>query len=137
MGTEVVAPQKDVRDRKITVVGWVLFFVMWGVTVLVERSTQVRLQYVQYISAGLILLGINGARLTMGIPMSRLTLVIGLLAVSGGVLWQTRGEIPIYVMVLVTVASVLVVEGLLRLPGLLKGQAAAANTKGKSRRRKR
>lgn len=141
VGKQVVAPPGDARDKKITTAGWVLFFVMWGATVLVERTTQVRLQNVQYLAAGLILLGINGVRFAMAIPMSRLTLVVGLLALAGGILWQTQGEIPVYLMVVVTVASVLVVEGVLRLQGLLGPRAAGTTDGGAShgepRRRKR
>ncbi len=141
MGKNAVDLQKDGRDRKITTAGWVLFFVMWGATVLVERSSQVNLQNIQYVGAGFILLGINGTRLAMAIPMSRLTLVIGILAVAGGLLLQTQGELPIYAMVAVTVVAVAAAEGILRLQKLLRSRSVAAvaggQHKGRSRRRKR
>ncbi len=141
VGKDAVALQKDPRDKKIVTVGWVIFFAMWAVTFLVERTAQVRLESIQYLAAGLILLGMNGARFALGIPVSRITLVAGLLAAAGGILWQTQGEIPIYMMVAVTLVSLLVAEGILRAQIHLRGQGAPVNgagaSGGKSRRRRK
>ncbi len=114
MGKGAVALLKDPRDKKITTGAWALFFVMWGVTFLIERVTQFELRNVQYLLAGLILVGMNGVRFALGIPMSRLTLVVGLLAAAGGILWQTQGEVQIFMMVAVTLVSLLAAEGILR-----------------------
>jgi len=133
--------QRDARDKRITTTAWVLFFAMWGSTALVERLAQVDLRNLQYGAAGLILLGMNMARARLGIPMSRLTLVIGLLALSGGILWETMGQPQIYMMVGVTAVAVLAAEGALRLQARLGPSAETLvpvrPKGGRSRRRKR
>lgn len=129
MREETTGSDRGALDRKLTTAAWVLFFAMWGGTLLVERSTQIDLRNLQYVAAGVILLGLNGARYLKDIPMSRLTLVIGLLAVVGGALRQSLGEVSVIAMVLATLGSVALAEGILRLAG---GESAP---KGKLGRR--
>ncbi len=115
MQGEVASSGRSSVDKRLTTVAWVLFFAMWGLTLLVERSLGVSLQNYQYVAAGLILLGLNAARYLKGIPMSRLTVVVGFLAVAGGALTQYQGEFSVVGMLLVTLGSVLLSEGVLRL----------------------
>ncbi len=120
MGAEMIGSVKSAPDKRITTGAWVLFFVMWGATLLVEQLLQVNLLDLQYVAAGLILLGMNGARVLNGIPMSRLTLVVGLLAITGGGLQLAMGEQPsIVAIVLGAVVSLLLAEGILRLQTML------------------
>lgn len=101
-------------NTRFTTVAWVVFFAMWGLTFLAERSMQIDLRNQQYIGAGLILLGLNGARYLHKVPMSRLTVGIGMLAVAGGLLRQAMGEVSVVAMVGVTALSLLLAEGTMR-----------------------
>ncbi|MHB0869569.1 MAG: hypothetical protein ACYC5J_08950 [Chloroflexota bacterium] len=101
-------------NTRFTTVAWVVFFAMWGLTFLAERSMQIDLRNQQYIGAGLILLGLNGARYFHKVPMSRLTVGIGMLAVAGGLLRQAMGEVSVVAMVGVTALSLLLAEGTMR-----------------------
>lgn len=95
---------------------------MWGITLGIGVSSHADLRSLQYASVGLILLGLNGARYLRGIPMSRLTLVIGILALAGGLLRQLTGEISLLPIVAITVGSVILVEG------VMMGQGDATRT---------
>ena len=130
MPPERVRLDVSALDRKLTRVAWVIFLAMWGATLLVEVFAHVDLRSLQYLCAGLILLGLNGMRYVRGIPMSRLTLVIGMLAVAGGVLRQSTGEVSLMPAVLTTVGSVAVVELILRLQGGGRAKRSGPGRKG-------
>ncbi|MGE5618347.1 MAG: hypothetical protein ACM3US_03725 [Sphingomonadaceae bacterium] len=115
MAVEMTALDKSAQNKRLTTIAWVVFFAMWGLTALAERSMQVDLRSYQYIGAGLTLLGLNGARYLRDIPMSRLTLGMGVLAVVSGAVRQIVGEVSVVAMVGITLLSFLLAEAALRL----------------------
>lgn len=106
---------ETLRDRKLQWFTWAIFLLMWGGTFLVERFMAVDLRSLQYVAAGLILLGLNAARYLGAIPMSRLTLIIGFLALFGGLVRQFTGELTIIPIVLITAGSLLLAQGIMTL----------------------
>ncbi len=122
-------------NKKFTVVAWASFLVMWGVTLLVERFAQADLRNLQYVCVGLILLGLNGARFARSIPISRLTLVVGLLALLGGIVRQSSGELSVVSAVIITAASLLLTYGIMTRQGA--GSGSASRSQPGARRRNR
>lgn len=103
---------RDPRDRRITTIVWVVFLVMWGATFALQLALQVNLVNLQYVLAGLILLGLNGARFASGMLMSRLTLTLGFMAVAAGTVRHFAGELTIISAVITAVGCVLLAHGL-------------------------
>ena len=122
-------------NKKFTLVAWVAFLVMWGVTLLVERFTQADLRNLQYDCVGLILLGLNGARFVRSIPMSRLTLVVGLLALLGGIVRQFSGELNVISAVLITAGALLLAYGIMTRQGAWNGSVSSSRPGTRQRNR--
>jgi len=83
--TENEAGAESVRTRlskRLDDIGWALFFVMTGGLWLAPNDAVPRGAWL--IGAGLIMLGVNGARSANGLRVNRATLVLGVLAVLGG-----------------------------------------------------
>jgi hypothetical protein len=104
-------------DRKLATAAWVLFFVTWGLSQWAESNSGVSLRNQQYLCAGLILLGLNLARFLKAIPMSRLTLTVGLLAAVGGLYRLSSGDESLTPLIPIALLSGLAVEGLARWMG--------------------
>lgn len=104
---------KQALDKRLTVAAWAAFLAMWGVTLLAERLAQVDLRNLQYVCVGLILLGLNAARFARSIPMSRLTVVVSLLALLSGLVRQFNGELDVVSAVLITAGSLLLAYGIM------------------------
>lgn len=136
MAGDTMDLDRSALNKRFTTVAWVVFFAMWGVTYLAERSMQIDLRSQQYIGAGLILLGLNGARYFNKAPMSRLTVGIGFLAVAGGFLYQAMGEISVVAMVGVTALSLLLAEGIIRLQAREFATLAPAPQTGRKKPRR-
>lgn len=103
---------RDPRDKRFTTIVWVVFLVMWGTTLALQLALQVNLVNLQYVLAGLILLGLNGARFASGMLMSRLTLTLGFMAVAAGTVRHFAGELTIISAVITAVGCVLLAYGL-------------------------
>lgn len=102
-------------DKKLNWMAWVAFFVMWGATFLLQRLVGVDVRNLQYAAVGVILLVLNGSRYARGIPMSRLTVVIGFLALLGGAVRQMNGELDLIPILLITAGSLLLTQGVILL----------------------
>ena len=123
MGEKATNLDRLALNKKLTVVAWVVFLAMWGVTILAERFAGIDLRNLQYACAGLVLIGLNGARFFRSIPMSRLTLVVGFLALLGGAVRQFYGELSIISAVLITAGSLLLTYGIMTRQGAGNGSA--------------
>jgi hypothetical protein len=80
----VVDPDKAALNKRIETVAWGLFFVMLGCRLLVPDTAVP--SGVWSICIGLILIGLNVARYFFQIKMSGFTIVLGILAIIGGIL---------------------------------------------------
>jgi hypothetical protein len=67
-------------NHKIAVIGWSLLFIWWGVAILVGPITI----GLTSVGTGIIMLGVNAARLFSGQPTNRSTTVVGLIALVWG-----------------------------------------------------
>lgn len=102
-------------NKKMDYIAWGAFIAMWAATFVVQQVTHVDLRNGQYVAVGVILLGLNAARYFRGIPMSRITVVLGLLALAGGTVRQFNGELTVIPAVLITAGSLLLAQGILML----------------------
>ena len=79
-----VDPDKAALNKRLEAAAWGLFLIMLGGSFLVDPTVVPR--GVWTIGVGLIMLGLNLARYLSGIKMSGFTIVLGILAVVGGIL---------------------------------------------------
>ena len=77
-----------------------------------QLALQVNLVNLQYVLAGLILLGLNGARFASGILMSRLSLTAGFMALAAGIVRHFAGELTIISGAITAVGCVILAYGL-------------------------
>jgi hypothetical protein len=80
-------PEKAQLNKRMEAVAWGLFLIMLGGSLLVGRETVPKGWWT--IGVGAIMLGLNLARYLTGIKMSGFTVVLGILAVIGGILELT------------------------------------------------
>ena len=80
-------PEKAALNKRMEAVAWGLFLIMLGGSLLVGRETVPKGWWT--IGVGVIMLGLNLARYLTGIKMSGFTVVLGILAVIGGILELT------------------------------------------------
>jgi hypothetical protein len=81
---EPVDPDKAALNKRMEAVGWGLFLIMLGGSLLVGREVVPKGWWT--IGVGLILLGLNLARYLNGIKMSGFGVFLGVLALIGGIL---------------------------------------------------
>ena len=74
--------QKSALNKRLESIGWALFLIMIGGLWLVPGERVPKGTWL--IGAGLIMLGLNGARYVSGIKMSGFTIVLGVLALAAG-----------------------------------------------------
>jgi hypothetical protein len=85
-----VDPEKAQLNKRMEAAAWGLFLIMLGGSLLVGRETVPKGWWT--IGVGVIMLGLNLARYLTGIKMSGFTVVLGCLAVIGGILELTGKE---------------------------------------------
>jgi hypothetical protein len=81
---EPVDPEKAALNKRLEAVGWGLFLIMVGGSLLVDREVVPKGWWT--IGVGVILLGLNLARYLNGIKMSGFGVFLGVLALIGGIL---------------------------------------------------
>ncbi len=123
---EIKMNNQENLNHALAAIGWGLLFIWWGVVVLIDPITM----GTGAIGTGLILLGVNAARWTKGIPTRASTTTVGITALAWGILDQ--GRILLGLDGGVSFASFLIVIGVVvfLLP-LLKAPRAAAEGLGK------
>jgi hypothetical protein len=80
-------PEKAALNKRMEAAAWGLFLIMLGGSLLVDRDVVAKGWWT--IGVGVIMLGLNLARYLTGIKMSGFTVVLGILAVIGGILELT------------------------------------------------
>ena len=102
-------------DRNFDAVGWGALFIWWGISVLV---TSLPVGTVA-IGTGVILIGVNVARKLSGVPISRFSTTVGILAfVWGvlelvGVLLSLPFELPIFAVLLIVLGVIVLLPELM------------------------
>ncbi len=100
--------EKPNQKRDFDAIAWGAFFILWGITELVPALPH----GTGALGIGLILLGMNAARHLSGIPTSRFTITVGILAVVwggldlAGVLLSLPFEIPVFAILLVVLGVI-------------------------------
>jgi uncharacterized membrane protein HdeD (DUF308 family) len=94
--------------RNYDVIGWGVLFIWWGISVLV---TSLPVGTVA-IGTGVILIGVNLARKLSGVPISRFSTTVGILALVWGVLelvgvlLSLPFELPIFAILLIVLGVI-------------------------------
>jgi hypothetical protein len=100
--------------RDFDAIGWGALFIWWGISVLV---TSLPVGTVA-IGTGVILIGVNVARKLSGIPISRFSATVGILALIWGVLelvgmlLRLPFELPIFAILLIALGVIILVSEL-------------------------
>jgi hypothetical protein len=104
-GTYLVGGPKADIEHTLATVGWGLFFLWVGISVLSGLSTGVGL-----VGIGLITLGVQAARLYLGLGLEGFWFAVGLLFGLGGLAAITQVDIPVLPIVLVVAGALLLVS---------------------------
>ena len=103
-------------NRNLERIAWGAFFVWWGVTELFKALPE----GTGAVGFGLILIGLNAARLLNGIPTSGLTVTLGILAlVLGGLelastFLSLTFELPVFAVLLIVLGILMLARELTR-----------------------
>lgn len=96
-------------NRNFEVIAWGALFIWWGITELFNPLPE----GIGIIGIGLILVGVNVARLLSGIPVSRFSTTLGVLALVWGglelvgVLLSLPFEIPVFAILLIVLGAIM------------------------------
>jgi hypothetical protein len=93
-------PQGSPLARKLDAVGWALFLIWIGIVLLAKTSSSVAL-----VGIGIIILGVQVARVFLKLTLEGFWFVVGLLFLVGGI-WQMVGARFPLVPILLIVAGV-------------------------------
>lgn len=99
-------------DRWLVSMGWGIFLVGAGALALLDQTRFFNLAGWPMLWAGLIMLGVNGARYVMQIKMSKFTLGMGLLFTILGAGTLVGFNIPFFPLLLIVIGVGLLLEGL-------------------------
>ena len=103
-------------NRRLEAIAWAAVFIWWGLTELFQPLPP----GIGAVGIGVILLGLNAARSRNGIPASRFTTTLGILAlVLGGLdltaaLLHLSFELPVFAILLIVLGAIMLVRELLR-----------------------
>ena len=107
-------PTRDTKElnSRLEGVAWGLFLVMAGGFLLVPESQLP--QGIWPIGIGLIMLGLNAVRLVLGVPISWVTIVLGALAILGGLSDFAGVNLDLGALILIILGSALVIKAVTR-----------------------
>jgi hypothetical protein len=98
-------------NRNFEAIAWGALFIWWGITVMIPSLPK----GTGALGIGLILLGVNLARLLSGVPVSSFSVALGILALVWGglelvgVLVNLPFEIPIFAILLIVLGVIVLV----------------------------
>jgi hypothetical protein len=101
--TDAQRVDKQTLNKRLETIGWALFLIMIGGLGLVPNE-QVP-QGTWLIGVGLIMLGLNAARLINGIPMSGFSTVLGILALLAGLGDFFGVQLPVFPILLILIGA--------------------------------
>jgi hypothetical protein len=103
-------------DRNFEAIAWGALFIWWGIT---ELFTSLPVG-TGAIGIGLILIGVNVARLTSGLPISRFSTTLGILALVwgglelAGALLSLPFELPVFAILLIVLGAIILAPALFK-----------------------
>jgi hypothetical protein len=106
----------QMQNRNLEAAAWGALLIWWGITELVKSLPD----GTGAIGIGLILLGLNAARSLNGIPTSRFSIVLGILALVwgglelAGVVLSLPFELPVFAILLIVLGVTLLASELTR-----------------------
>jgi hypothetical protein len=103
--------QKSTLDKRLEGIGWGLFLIMIAGIWLVPGERVPKGSWL--IGAGLIMLGINGARYLSGIKMSGLTIVLGILALGFGISDFFGVDLPFLPILIILIGASIILKPLI------------------------
>jgi hypothetical protein len=98
----------QIMNRNFEAIAWGALFIWWGITELVPSLPE----GAGAIGIGLILVGVNAARTLNGVPISRFSLTLGILALVwgglelAGALLSLPFELPIFAILLIVLGVI-------------------------------
>jgi len=102
------AARKQDLNKRLETVGWGLFLIMLGGFALVKGVPE----GTWLIGAGLIMLGLNAARLVLGIRVSWFTLILGTIALLSGLSSVLGVDIPVGPLLIILIGLAIIVRAL-------------------------
>ena len=108
---ETTRDTKELNSR-LEGIAWGLFLVMAGGFLLVPESQLP--QGIWPIGIGVIMLGLNAVRLALGVPVSWVTIVLGSLAILGGLGDFAGVDIDVGAIILIILGTALVLKAVTR-----------------------
>jgi hypothetical protein len=108
--------EKQALNKRYETIGWGLFLIMIGGLWLVpdERIPE----GTWLIGAGVIMLGLNLARLLSGIKMSGGTIVLGLIALGSGLADVFGADLPVFAILLIVVGLGILLKPVMEKAGI-------------------
>ena len=115
--------KNGMNNKLLNGVAWGAFFVALGIGWLASIAYTIDVAPYIAVSAGIILVAINLARLNMGVSLSKFSLFIGLIALALGGAGIIGYSLPLIPTVIVLVGLFVVAEGLQKVTSPKKQQA--------------
>lgn len=104
--------EKEQLNKRLETIGWALFLIMIGGLGLVPDEQVPEGTWL--IGVGLIMLGLNAARLRYGIEMSTFTLVLGVIALLSGIGDIFGVDVPVFAVLLILLGANLLYKNWIR-----------------------
>jgi hypothetical protein len=98
------------KNLALTTLGWGLFFVLIGFSWAISEYYGVPMTPYVALGAGLILIGLNAARTTLGMKSSKFTLFIGIVAFAFGGAALTGYALPLFATIIVLIGLFIIAE---------------------------
>lgn len=114
MNDKSLSNEKQSQKRDFGTIAWGAFFIWWGITELFPSLPA----GTGALGIGLILLGLNAARHYSGVPASRFSITIGILAVIwgglelAGIFLNLPFEIPVFAVLLIVLGVMVLAPAL-------------------------
>lgn len=102
--------QKSGLSKRLEDIGWALFLIMIGGLWLFPAGRVPESTWL--VGAGLIMLGLNGARYLSGIRMNSFTIILGVVALAGGLGGAFGVRLPLFPILLILIGASIILKPL-------------------------
>jgi hypothetical protein len=100
--------QKSSLNKRLDEIGWALFLIMIGGLWLLPAGKVPEGTWL--VGAGLIMLGVNGVRYSNGIKVSSFTVILGVLALAGGLADFLGVKLPLFPILLILIGASIILK---------------------------
>ncbi len=108
MALHITTPPKDTLNRRLDEIGWGLFFLLIGGLWIAPNVPS----GAWLVGAGLILLGVNVVRRFNDIPVSTLTVVLGIVALAAGFGDYFGVKLPFFALLFILIGASMIAKPL-------------------------